>query len=132
MENSGFRAVLNTINIAAVTEMWRFLSGGKFEEEKHALMQDSEAVEKWADAAHLLCMTADRSDTIYIHTQVRAVWLAAFATRMLEMGSKIVYYDRVLWEAAGCNDAVSSRSRPTARKLNRASHPTSLSTWSLK
>jgi hypothetical protein len=74
MEDSGFRAVLNTINIAAVTEMGRFISGGKFEEEKHALMQDSEAVEEWADAAHLLCMTADRGDTIYIHTQVRVAY----------------------------------------------------------
>lgn len=60
----------------------------------------------WAGVVKQLMLVASQSETMYIQTNTRGAWLAAFAVHLLSMECTLLHSSNVLWHAAGSQGAV--------------------------
>jgi hypothetical protein len=106
MEDSGFHSVLQTIYCASTAKLGLLLDVVDFETISKSLVEDMGTPRDWTEAVHQLVFTAGRTESIYLHANTRSAWLAAFATKVLEMDCTVVYHSHELWQAAGRNGKV--------------------------
>jgi len=56
---------------------------------------------EWCKAARQLAFSAERKEHVYLITEQRGAWLAAFAVHVLRMAVEIKVRSTIIWESAG-------------------------------
>jgi hypothetical protein len=106
MQDSGFRTTLEHIRTTAIVALRRLYPPMDVELVLTPVSADYGSPRDWAGAVKQLMLVASQGETMYLQTNTRGAWLAAFAVHLLSMECSLLHSSNVLWHAAGSQGSV--------------------------